>query len=315
MTGRLLSVDPDDCASRLMLFGMHMQQSQMSGGKFLATVDILRLPHSQLTLTAYGPAITADGGVPQQSYALGLAVPGTGALSVNHHVHQPHEVAVVSGGRELHLSRAPGVQVISWTVNSSHVDSVCLAMFDRPLSQMARSGLALRSHTAATACAQTLLDLLYSNGPTSLLAGEVAGLDGDVGRRVEDLVLDALLGDVQGREPLRGWSAREKIVSRARDLMESDREEPLTVAEVCAVLSVPLRTLDDAFRTCLGIAPRHFMHSMRLNKVRRALRSGAATSVTEAAMRFGFFHLGRFSSQYRRLFGELPSDTLQRAQR
>jgi AraC family ethanolamine operon transcriptional activator len=315
MTGRLLSVDPDDCASQLMRFGMHMQHSQMSGGKFLATVDILRLPRSQLMLTAYGPAITADGGVPQQSYVLGLAVPGTGALSVNDHVHQPHEVAVVSGGRELHLSRAPGVQVISWTANSAHVDSVCLAMFDRPLSQMARSGHALRSHTAATARAQTLLDLLYSNGPTSLLAGEVAGLDGDVGRRVEALVLDALLGDVQGQEPLRGWSAREKIVSRARDLMESDREEPLTVAEVCAVLSVPMRTLDDAFRTCLGIAPRHFMNSMRLNKVRRTLRSGAATSVTEAAMRFGFFHLGRFSSQYRRLFGELPSDTLQRAQR
>jgi AraC family ethanolamine operon transcriptional activator len=58
------------------------------------------------------------------------------------------------------------------------------------------------------------------------------------------------------------------------------------------------------------------MHVMRLNKVRRALRAAdAATTVTEAAMRFGFFHLGRFSAQYHRLFGERPSDTLQRARR
>jgi AraC family ethanolamine operon transcriptional activator len=55
------------------------------------------------------------------------------------------------------------------------------------------------------------------------------------------------------------------------------------------------------------------MFAMRLNRVRRILaRAPEGVSVTDAATRFGFFHLGRFSGQYRRLFGELPFETLRR---
>ncbi len=52
---------------------------------------------------------------------------------------------------------------------------------------------------------------------------------------------------------------------------------------------------------------------MRLNGVRDALWGGAAgTSITETAMEWGFYHLGRFSRQYKRMFGELPTETKKR---
>ena len=35
--------------------------------------------------------------------------------------------------------------------------------------------------------------------------------------------------------------------------------------------------------------------------------------VTDIAMDHGFVHLGRFAEQYRRFFGETPSQTLRRA--
>ena len=34
------------------------------------------------------------------------------------------------------------------------------------------------------------------------------------------------------------------------------------------------------------------------------------TSITQIAVSFGFFELGRFATYYRRMFGELPSTTL-----
>ncbi|MFV2073945.1 MAG: helix-turn-helix domain-containing protein, partial [Thermoanaerobaculales bacterium] len=49
---------------------------------------------------------------------------------------------------------------------------------------------------------------------------------------------------------------------------------------------------------------------------RRALRSATQpTLVTDVANSWGFWHMGQFAADYRRQFGELPSETLRRASR
>ena len=53
---------------------------------------------------------------------------------------------------------------------------------------------------------------------------------------------------------------------------------------------------------------------IRLLEVRAELESPkAGTTVTEAAFRWGFMHLGRSAGEYAREFGERPSATLRRA--
>jgi AraC-like DNA-binding protein len=43
---------------------------------------------------------------------------------------------------------------------------------------------------------------------------------------------------------------------------------------------------------------------------RTLARPVPGASVTAVAMNFGFFHLGRFATSYRKRFGESPSETL-----
>ncbi|MOA56324.1 transcriptional regulator EutR [compost metagenome] len=63
------------------------------------------------------------------------------------------------------------------------------------------------------------------------------------------------------------------------------------------------------------MAPTQWLRLRRLNSARRELlsRTHLQSTVAEVAMRWSFWHLGRFSSSYRALFKELPSDTLKRA--
>jgi AraC-like DNA-binding protein len=51
---------------------------------------------------------------------------------------------------------------------------------------------------------------------------------------------------------------------------------------------------------------------LRLSQARRALLSSDCNvvTVTEIATGFGFVELGRFSVEYRKMFGESPSDSL-----
>lgn len=85
-----------------------------------------------------------------------------------------------------------------------------------------------------------------------------------------------------------------------------------TIVDICHTVGVSERTLQYAFRTYVHLSPLAYLRMCRLNRVREILRTADPqfTTVTAVAMRNGFLHLGRFSIDYRRAFGEAPSATL-----
>lgn len=86
-----------------------------------------------------------------------------------------------------------------------------------------------------------------------------------------------------------------------------------TIPELCTAVNVAERTLQYAFRRYVGMTPLAYLRVCRLNRVRSELLApGAETTVTAVAMKYGFIHLSRFSGDYQKLFGELPSATLTR---
>lgn len=63
----------------------------------------------------------------------------------------------------------------------------------------------------------------------------------------------------------------------------------------------------------LGLSPVQYLRAARLLGVRRELlRAGPVIRVSDAAARWGFWRLSQFAADYKRLFGELPSETLGR---
>ncbi|WP_190242146.1 helix-turn-helix transcriptional regulator [Bradyrhizobium algeriense] len=110
-------------------------------------------------------------------------------------------------------------------------------------------------------------------------------------------------------------SSSRDLVERAEVLVLAEVDQPLPISALCAALSVSECRLRKAFRRVRGLPPCRHLRMLRLSQARRALMdtdSGLST-VTEIATGFGFLELGRFSVEYRRAFGESPSQTLQRA--
>ena len=103
-----------------------------------------------------------------------------------------------------------------------------------------------------------------------------------------------------------------QLYRAARDVMLDALAEPLTVPEVACRVGTSRRTLEQAFDKCVSVSPARFQKLLRLNNARRLLESGQH-SVSRAATSSGLHHLGRFSSDYHDLFGELPSETALRA--
>jgi len=102
-------------------------------------------------------------------------------------------------------------------------------------------------------------------------------------------------------------------VRRALDAMHANVERDWSVTELAGVAGVSSRTLQRQFRIFLGKAPRAALRDIRFDSARRELLRGLPDAkVTDVALRNGLAHCGRFSVEYRRRYGETPSQTLKR---
>lgn len=104
---------------------------------------------------------------------------------------------------------------------------------------------------------------------------------------------------------------REIIVQLDR-LIQTMPSEPLYSKVMASRLGTSVRTLQAASQRVNGISLHRYLRLKRLSAVRRDLLAGDAT-VKAAAISNGFWHLGDFARAYKEAFGELPSETRERA--
>jgi transcriptional regulator GlxA family with amidase domain len=93
-------------------------------------------------------------------------------------------------------------------------------------------------------------------------------------------------------------------VERALALIADRMDGRVRVPVVAAYLGVSERTLRHHCTAQLGTSPARLLRQQRLIQAYSALLAGdpGSVTVTEVAMRFGFYHLGRFAVQYREAF-------------
>jgi len=105
-----------------------------------------------------------------------------------------------------------------------------------------------------------------------------------------------------------------RVINRFERFLETKQYQPVYLAEICAAIGASERTLRTCCQEHYGMGPVRYLWLRRMHLARRALlRAEAADStVTTIAADHGFWEFGRFSVEYRTLFGELPSVSLHR---
>ncbi len=104
---------------------------------------------------------------------------------------------------------------------------------------------------------------------------------------------------------------------RACTHIDEHLREPIKLEDLCRVAGVRARTLEYGFQELYDIGPMAYLRSVRLCRARRDLLNPRRldASVAKIARQWTFSHMGQFSRDYRALFGESPSTTLERARR
>jgi AraC-like DNA-binding protein len=103
-----------------------------------------------------------------------------------------------------------------------------------------------------------------------------------------------------------------RAIRRALDAVHDEPERAFSVADLAAVAGMSVRSLQEGFRRHVGCAPMAYIQQVRLGCAHDALRRADPHRATVASIahRWGFAHLGRFATTYRKRFGVSPSETL-----
>jgi len=177
-------------------------------------------------------------------------------------------------------------------------------------TQLARAEVLHVAESAKKACLQMLARLI-SEYEVCSEHKPVASLE--FPRQAVMMAILSLLDTSEVDSSVSGsFMRRRRIVAQARDHVLGHRDQVITVPELCERLHVSRRTLQYCFEDVLGISPIQYLRIIRLNGARRHLRenlSGSRT-VRDVAADWGFWHLSQFSSDYRKLFGQSPSESL-----
>lgn len=292
-----------------LLKGWNQHYSQISSGSFSGTISEVRFEDVHLFLEFTSLALFQSGKVANDVVALGipLHLKNTGVFCGG--ISRASTIHVFSGKSGFEFFSPEGLVMAGISVSS---DVLMQGLEDEEKASVQRNLelshlLEIRQEKIAS-----LRDFI--NGVFALVGNSPELLDNASLRQVLrmavrsnliEILLDQNAGLAQNVA-----SRRWKILSEARELMHQNNEDPISVIDVCQALDVSRRTLQYVFQDTLGVSPATYLRAERLNRARHMLRR--VHSVTQAAVHCGFWHLGRFSKDYEKMFGELPSHTFRR---
>jgi AraC family ethanolamine operon transcriptional activator len=298
--------DPDEMAERASYWGI--EQDQLGAGSFEASIRAIHSGRVQMSWARRTQGLLLRGSIPRGAVVLSSISRQCGPVFHRGVRVAEHEVMLAGSLSGLDFRSVGGDQQFTAAVDATLFERLARAtlgpaLFDRRSPDC----LALREPAIRSRLNDRLRCLLDEafDEPDRLRHP-------DHGQAWEYRVLDAWLADLEAPDPGFAPAMRHRAARDAESFLRDNLDRPVSIAELCLVTGVPKRTLMLGFTDSFGLPPLTLHRRLRLNAARRdlALSRPGDTTVTDAALRWGFDHFGRFSVDYRRMFGESPIATL-----
>ncbi|HRJ73392.1 MAG TPA: helix-turn-helix domain-containing protein [Terrimicrobiaceae bacterium] len=275
---------------------------QLERGTYRAVLQAVHTPRLQLARTWRALRSFIEGRIPQGSILVALPAGARTELCFRGRLVGESEAVLLHHSDPFAAGIGGTSEIVTLAVSEAELERRANILWHRPFPRAGRHGTIRFSKNvpAGTGFLQTLEGALSRAG---------AFADERPARDFEDLLLDQLLALIETPGDLPDKPGRHRIARRAEEYLRAHCGDAVSITDLCAATGAARRTVHLGFCELYGMPPMTYLKALRLSRVRRDLLSAprSRAGVTEAAMRWGFSHLGRFAAEYRDFFGELPS--------
>ena len=295
------------------LHGYDIDLQQLDRGQFTATTQQVvsgAVLLSNFTATRH---LEVRGNAPANLRTFGIPAEGCRPIVWGEQLSDNNTILVYRNGTELEIVSKPFSRAIDLSIPEDTLNQQCQTLGYPEIDAIIGDNKMLTCtqkdmHALRSALYRVCLAL--SDDPS--LIGTI-GMQQEIELELPQLLLSALCSAKaqQGRSPP---ERKQRALKKAVDYIKTFSNKPITLNELCQETQVSARTLQSAFLDHFGLSPNAYLRVQRLNNVHKELftSSPVGTKVADIACRRGFWHMGQFSADYKRLFAELPSETLKK---
>ena len=293
--------------------GWDLDWRQLDRGRLKAELLHVASPDASIFRVAFNRSFLQRGGSPEGMLTFGLLGESVDEIGWYRGKAAADNLLVFDSGGEYESVSLPDFDAHTLSFSEEHLDRVA-AHLDLPviLSPYRQGGYALHTDPAAVRNLRFRLEGLGRAAARATEKGDTDWIRHELENEIPARLIHILATKPRATS-LTVDRPRVLAVQKARDYIDAHVNEPPTIQEVCQAAGVSWRTLDYAFRELFGVTPKRYLQAMRLDGVRRGLhRRGPSAKISDIANDWGFWHMGQFAADYRRQFGELPSETTRR---
>ena len=294
--------------------GWDLDFVQLDAGPAPSALTQVLAPGLSIQRFRFGRSYLHRGASPPNMRTFGLVAPHVQNVRMFGDDLTPLDLALFRSGGEFESVSQPGYEALGISIDATLLDESleAIGVFSQSACPAVGSGL-LRVDPGTLQRVRRRATLILDEMGTRL---GVLDQSHFLEELTFELRMDLALAIQSGVAGPRNADSRTRDLAlrRAVAFINDHSDEPITVRGLCGEVGVSWTTLVQVFRENFGVTPKAYLRAVRLNGARKALRQAAPkTLIADVANDWGFWHMGQFAADYRRLFGELPSDTKSRA--
>ncbi len=283
-----------------------VEREQTEKGLFSTSVMLVHTPNIQLAHAFYSHGVMRKGDFPSGAITLGF-VSGEKSTVFENSPLSSNELIFIGDGEEMDILSHTKSGMFVVLIEKELFFNVFHNYFGKSLKEILKDKRFLIQTDKVAHFVQGLfrwMEYLKSKSFQLTLQKDYNRIE----LEVINHIFECMVFENKSKERMK-FQAR-----RARDLLHESINKKVTIGQLVEKLDISERQLHDAFKLNYGFTPKKYLQNLRLNAVRKELliADPANMNISEIAFKYGFTHMSYFSSEYKKMFAELPSNTFQK---
>jgi AraC-like DNA-binding protein len=286
--------------------GWDLDINEMTKRAFKVDIRGVHTSYLQLSLMRYHAAIMIDGGYPDGAVIFSF-VKTDGLIHEKNRTYRNNDAIILNDNKHFDLIVSKPCYIFTFAIERDILEREFESFFNIPFTKVYKEqDIYLNQSETYYLLFKEEMEVLKERSPENTSREAYAALEIEI--------LKKLFSHFLFRSKEINYLPR--YIRDGRAFLEQNINATYTIADMVEDLQVSKRTIQHGFKHYLGFTPKEYQQYIRLNGIRDTILNvkDPHTTLSEIAARYNYYHLGHFSTEYKKFFGESPSETLRKVQ-